>query len=123
MNTFLWILQGLLAAFFLLAGAMKVTQPKEKVAEQLDWAADAAEGSIRVIGALEILAAVGLIVPPLVGIAPIMTPIAAVGLALLMVGAVITHFRRDENHMIIRNVVPLILAAVVAWGRFGPEAF
>lgn len=123
MNVFLWVLQGVLAAAFLMAGAMKVTQPREKLQEQQDWVSDFSDGAVRVIGSLEILAAVGLIVPPLVGAASILTPIAAIGLGLLMIGAALTHRRRNEPQMIVVSVLLLIVAGVVAWGRFGPEAF
>lgn len=123
MNVFLWILQGLLAGMFFMVGAMKVTQPREKLQAQQDWVSDFSDGSVRVIGSLEILAALGLVVPPLVDIAPILTPIAATGLGLLMIGAVTTHRRRGEFPRIALNVVVLVVAAVVAWGRFGPEAF
>jgi len=57
------------------------------------------------------------------GIAPILTPLAAVGLLLIMIGAIVTHLRRGEARTIVVNVVLLLLAAVVAWGRFGPYAF
>jgi hypothetical protein len=54
---------------------------------------------------------------------PVLVPLAATGLVLLMIGAAITHARRKEPQMIIGNAVLLILAAIVAWGRFGPYAF
>lgn len=123
MNVFLWVLQGILAAAFLMAGAMKVTQPRDKLQQQQDWVSDFSDGAVRVIGSLEILAAIALIVPPLVRAAPVLTPIAAVGLGGLMIGAAVTHRRRNEPQMMVVNVLLLILAGVVAWGRFGAEAF
>lgn len=124
MNVFLWIVQGVLAAVFLMAGAMKVTQPRDKLQERMDWVSDFSDGQIRVIGALEVLGAIGLILPALVGGVPILVAWAAVGLGLLMIGAAVTHARRgNEAQLLVGNMVLLILAAVVAWARFGPEAF
>jgi uncharacterized membrane protein YphA (DoxX/SURF4 family) len=124
-NVVLWVLAGILAAAFLFAGLGKVTQPKEKLATQsnMAWTEDFAQGPIRLIGVAEILAAVALIVPPLVGVATWLTPLAALGLVALMLGAAITHLRRGETQNVVVNVVILVLAAVVAWGRFGPYAF
>jgi uncharacterized membrane protein YphA (DoxX/SURF4 family) len=124
MDVMLWIVAGLLAAAFLVAGLMKLTRSKEQLAASgLAWVDDFSPGMVKVIGALEVLAAVGLVVPALVGIAPILVPLAAVGLALLMIGGGITHARRGEMPMIAVNLVLLALAVVVAWGRFGPESF
>ncbi|MCW5951231.1 MAG: DoxX family protein [Propionibacteriaceae bacterium] len=122
MNVFLWIVAGLLALGFLGAGAMKLSQPREKLAASMGWVNDFSEPMVKVIGALEVLGALGLILPAATGIAPILTPIAAVGLALVMVGAIVTHVRRKEYPVIGVNAVLLILAIVVAWGRFGPYA-
>lgn len=80
-------------------------------------------GTVRVIGIAEFAAALGLILPAVTGIATILTPLAATGLAVTMVLAAITHARRKEPSGIVMNVVILVLAAVVAWGRFGPYAF
>lgn len=123
MNIFLWIVAGLLALAFLGAGAMKLSRPREKLAASMGWVNDFSAPMVKTIGALEVLAALGLILPAATGIAPILTPLAAVGLVLVMIGAIITHLRRGEKQMIVVNVVLLILAAVVAWGRFGPYAF
>ncbi len=87
------------------------------------WREDFAEGPVRLIGVAEILAAVALIVPPLVGVATWLTPLAALGLVALMIGAAVTHLRRGEKQAVVVNLVILVLAAVVAWGRFGPYAF
>jgi hypothetical protein len=70
-----------------------------------------------------LLGAIGLIVPPLVHIAPILTPLAASGLVLTMIGAIVTHARRGEFPNVAINVVLAIMATVVAWGRFGPYSF
>ena len=124
MNVVLWIIAGLLAAAFLAAGLMKVAQPKEKiVASGMGWAEAFSPGMVKLIGVLEIAAAVGLILPALLDIAPVLVPLAALGLVLLMLGAIVTHARRGETQMAVVNVVLLVLAAVVAWGRFGPESF
>ncbi|MDQ4109746.1 MAG: DoxX family protein [Actinomycetota bacterium] len=123
MNVFLWILQGLLAAMFLMAGVMKAAQPKENVAEKLPWAEDYSAGTVRFIGIVELLAAVGLILPAALGILPVLTPLAATGLAVVMVLAMNVHRRRNEPGAIAFNAAILAVAVVVAWGRFGPYAF
>lgn len=124
MNIALWITAGLLAAVFLAAGAMKLTQPKEKLAASgMGYVEDFSAGTIKIIGTLEVLAAIGLILPAALDILPILVPLAAVGLTLMMVGAVITHLRRKEAQVIVVNLALLALAVFVAWGRFGPESF
>jgi len=118
MNTVLWIIQVLLALVFALAGITKATQPKEKLAPMMHWVEDFSQGQVRIIGLLEVLAAIGLILPAFNGILPVLTPLAALGLVLVMLGAMATHLRRKENPMIGMNVVLLVLAAVVVYGRF-----
>jgi uncharacterized membrane protein YphA (DoxX/SURF4 family) len=123
MNVLLWIVAGVLAAAFLVAGLTKLTQPKKKLAAQMGWVEDFSPGVIKTIGALEVLAAIGLVLPAALDIVPVLVPLAAVGLVLLMVGAVVTHARRHEPQLIVVNVVLLALAVVVLWGRFGPYSF
>lgn len=123
MNIVLWILAGLLAAAFLAAGAMKLTQPKEKLSEGMPWTDDFGAGAIKGIGALEVLAAIGLVLPAALDIVPVLVPLAALGLVLVMVGAMVTHARRQENQMIVVNLVLAVLGGAVAWGRFGPYSF
>ena len=118
MDTALWIVQALLALAFGMAGLMKLTQPKEKLAGQMAWVEDFSPTTVKLIGALELLGAIGLIVPLLTGILPWLTPLAAVGLVLTMLGAMATHLRRHENQMLLPNLVLLLLAAFVAYGRF-----
>jgi hypothetical protein len=126
MNRALWIVAGLLAVAYLVGGVTKLIVPKEKLATFPGggWAEDFSAGAIKAIGALEVLGAVGLILPAALGIAPVLAPLAAVGLALLMVGAAITRFRRREATAMVADLVYLALLAFVAWGRFfGPESF
>lgn len=124
MNIALWIIAGVLAAAFLAGGAVKLAWPKEKlIAIGLGFAEDFSLGAVKAIGAVEVLAAVGLILPAVLGIAPVLVPVAAVGVVLLMVGAAITHLRRHENAAIVVNLALLALAVLVAWGRFGPQSF
>ena len=114
----LWIVQILLALVFLMAGFMKTTKPKEALQDKMAYVEDFSQGTVRLIGALEILAAIGLVLPVLTGVLPWLTPLAALGLVLTMVGAAITHVRRGEYQMIVGNVALLALAAFVAYGRF-----
>jgi uncharacterized membrane protein len=126
MNLTLSIITGLLAVVYLVAGVGKLIVPKEKLAAFPGggWAEDFSAGAVKAIGALEVLGAVGLALPAALGVAPVLVPLAAVGLALLMVGAVITRLRRHETKAMVADLVYLALAAFVAWGRFfGPESF
>ena len=115
-----WIVSGLLAAAYLLAGVMKLTRPASALAESLPYTQDLPLWTTRLIGVLEILGAVGLIVPWLTGIAPILTPIAAVALALLQVVAFIFHVARKEiERGLVTNVLLFAAAVFVAIARFG----
>jgi uncharacterized membrane protein YphA (DoxX/SURF4 family) len=118
MNVALWIVQILLTLAFGMAGLMKITQPKENLAQNMGWVEDFSQDIVRTIGTLELLAAVGMVLPMLTNILPWLTPAAGVGLVLLMVGAALTHLRRQEPQMIVVNLVLLALAAFVAYGRF-----
>jgi uncharacterized membrane protein YphA (DoxX/SURF4 family) len=123
MDVVLWIIAGLLALAFLGAGLTKLIQPKEKLATTMGWVDDFSPGAVKLIGALEVLAAIGLVLPAALDVVPVLVPLAAVGLIALMLGAAVTHARRKETPMIAINVVLLVLAVVVAWGRFGPYSF
>ena len=121
MNVVLWIIASLVAVAFLAAGAMKLSKSKEQLLESgMGWAEGLSQPAIKTIAALEVLAAFGLILPALLGIAPVLVPLAALGLVLIMLGAVVTHARRGEVPGVAANLVLLALAAVVAWGRSAP---
>jgi uncharacterized membrane protein YphA (DoxX/SURF4 family) len=115
METALWIVQVLLAAIFLLTGMTKLTQPRQKMAAgPMRWAADVTDAQFRTIGLLEVLGAISLILPAALGIAPLLTPLAAVGLVVVMVGAIYTHVRYDESERLAVPIVVLALAVFVA---------
>jgi uncharacterized membrane protein YphA (DoxX/SURF4 family) len=118
MNIALWIVQILLALAFAMAGIMKVTQPIDRLETRMGWVKDVGPRGVRLIGSLEILGAIGLILPAVTGILPWLTPVAAVGFVLTMAGAMITHGRRGEYSGIGVNVVLLLLALFVVYGRF-----
>lgn len=124
MNITLWIVTALLALLLLAAGTMKIVQPKAKLAAAgQGWAEDFSDGTVKGIGGLEVLAALGLVLPALLNIATILVPLAAAGLFALMVGAAITHARRGEKPNVIVNASLGVLAAGVAIARFGPYGF
>lgn len=124
MNITLWIIASLLALVFLASGAMKVIQPKEKLAASgMGFVDDFSGGSVKAIGLLEIAGAIGLVVPAALDVTPVLVPLAAVGLVLLMVGATVTHLRRREAQPIVVNLALLTMAVLVAWGRVGPQSF
>ncbi|WP_371781814.1 DoxX family protein [Streptosporangium subroseum] len=125
MNLALWIIAGLLAAVFLVAGANKLFIPQEKLARAPGggWVNDFGAGFVKALGAVEILGAVGLILPAALDITPILVPLAAVGLAAIMVGAAIVTFRRREPMHALLNLTYLALAVFVVWGRFGVQSF
>ncbi|MCX4974112.1 DoxX family protein [Streptomyces sp. NBC_00620] len=125
MNLALWIGAGLLAAVALGGGITKAFVPKEKLAAANGggWTEDIGVGFIKTLGVLELLAAVGLILPAVVDIAPVMVPVTAVCWVLLMIGAMVTHGRLGESKFVLVNLIYLALAVFIAWGRFGPNPF
>ncbi|MBB5866964.1 putative membrane protein YphA (DoxX/SURF4 family) [Allocatelliglobosispora scoriae] len=118
MNIALWIVQILLAVAFIAAGAMKATSPKEKLAPKLPWVNDFSAATVKFVGIAELLGGIGLILPWALDIAPILTPLAASGLALTMVLAAAYHARKKEYQGIVVNIVLLALSLFVAIGRF-----
>jgi uncharacterized membrane protein YphA (DoxX/SURF4 family) len=123
-NTWLWILAGFLAALFLGTGALKLTRSRDEIiAEGLTWAEDYSEPQLRALGWAEVLGAVGLVVPPLVGFG-IVTPVAASCLTALTIGALVVHVRRREFLPdALRTIALIVMCVVLAYWRFGPEAF
>jgi uncharacterized membrane protein YphA (DoxX/SURF4 family) len=115
----LWILNGLLALAFLAAGAMKLARPKQAlVSSGMGWAEDFADPQVKLIGLAEVLGAFGLILPMLLGVAPILTPVAAVALAAVMLAATVVHLRRKESPaptlvLAVLSVVSAVLAFTV----------
>jgi uncharacterized membrane protein YphA (DoxX/SURF4 family) len=123
MGIALWIVAGLLAAIFTASAWMKVIWSRERLLTTYSWVEDFPTPAVKAIGTLELLGAIGLILPGALKIAPIMVPIAAVGVGLLMIGAGITHARRHELKEMSFTIVLLLLAAFEAYGRFGPCKF
>ena len=125
MNLALWIATGLLALVALAGGISKTFLPKEKLdSHPASWTTGASAGFVKTLGVLELLAAVGLILPALIDIAPVMVPVTAACWVLLMIGATITHGRLGQVKLAMLTSAYLMLAGFVAWGRFfGPESF
>lgn len=124
MDIVLWVVAGILALAMLGAGGMKLARSRSQLRDAgMGYVDDFSDGAVKTIGALEVAGAVGLVLPPLVGIAVWLAPLAALGLLLTMVGAVVVHVRRGETQALVPPIVLGALAAFVAWGRFGPYPF
>jgi DoxX-like family len=134
MNLVLWIVAGLLALVFLVSGSVKLFVLKENLDGLLqrlgpaaqatgEWTRDFSPGALKAIGVLELLGAMGLILPAALDIAAVLVPVAASGAVLLFVGAVTMRLRRGERATIVLDLVYLGMAAFVASGRFGPWSF
>ena len=119
MNVFLWIVQAILAALFAMSGLVKFLQPKDKLTGRYPWMQDFSQATVRFIGVMELLGAIGLIVPAATEIVSVLTPIAATGLAVMMVLAAGTHIRRKEPSGVVVSAILFALTALLAWGRFG----
>ncbi len=118
MDTILWTVQALLAVLFFITGFMKIGQPKEALKENLGpWVDGFSLTQIKIIGILEMLAAAGMLLPMWLNTLPILTPIAALGLAAIMVGAMMTHLKLKENKPVLSNLILFALCAFVAVGR------
>jgi len=117
MNIALWIVQIILALMFFMAGLTKAFQ-YEKAKSSLPWVKDYSKGFVTFIGVSELLGAIGLIIPFATGIAPILTPIAALALGLVMLFAAVFHAKRKENAAVGMNIILIALTIFVAIGRW-----
>ena len=111
-------MQGLLAAFFVMPGLGKIGSSKQKHIADGHLKPESSIVPIRVLGVLELLGCVGIIVPWLTGIAPLLTPITAVGFCLVMLAGMVTHTTRKEYKMLPMLIAVFVLAALVAYFRF-----
>ena len=121
-----WVVAGVLAALYLTAGTLKTTQPLEKLAGSMPWTTSLTTTQVRLLGTAELLGALGLVLPKLLdviddraGIEGTLTGLAATGLALIQLGAIVLHLRRGEASVLPMNVVLFLAAAFVAAARFG----
>ena len=123
-NTWLWILAGFLAALFLGTGVLKLTRSRDEiVAEGLTWAEDYSEPQLRALGWAEVLGAVGLVVPPLVGARDHHADRGVLPDGPDR-GALVVHVRRREFLPdALRTIALIVMCVVLAYWRFGPEAF
>lgn len=117
MNILLWVLQVILGLAFIMFGSMKVFQ-YEKAKANMPWVQDSSKSLVIFIGIVEILGGLGLIIPYATGILPMLTPLAAIGLAIVMLLAALLHLKRKENQSIMINIIFFALALFVAIGRF-----
>jgi hypothetical protein len=112
-----WASQGVLAALFLTTGGAKLALPRSRLAEHAPWAGGASDAQVKLIGALEVAGAFGVLAPSLLGIGESLTPLAAGGLAATMVGAAVTNVRTDEVRILPVNGAIFALACFVAIER------
>lgn len=126
MNTALWILAGFLGTAFTIGGTALLVLPKDRyraLHRTQGWVDDFSAGQVKVIAVLKLLGGLGLLLPALGDVAPILVPMAASGLALFMAGAGTTRMRRGEVGPLAGDLVFLGLLVFLAWGRFGLEPF
>ena len=120
LNISLWVAQGLLATAFGMAGFMKLIMPTEElIAKGMGFVSEYGVGMVRFIGISEVMGALGLILPAVLRIKPILTSMAAIGIAIIMVLAAVYHF--SHNEPIMPTIILLVLALFVAWGRLIKE--
>jgi hypothetical protein len=121
-NKVIWIAQGLLAIVFFVAGSLKLALPRSALKDRMPYVEDFTDREIKGIGTVEVLGAIGVVLPAALKLLPVLTPIAAVGLALVMIEAAATHVRRGELGHLPLNAILFALAVFVAFERFGPHS-
>jgi hypothetical protein len=115
MRTAYWIVAALLAVLYLYSGALKILRSKDQLRPMMGWVDAMPLRGVRTIGTLEVLGALGLILPPLTGIAPGLAFAAAIGFVFIQVGALALHVSRGEMKVIGLNIGLLALAVVAVW--------
>jgi len=119
MNILLWIIQSVITILLLYTGIIKIIYPREVAKVKLGpWIDDFTNLSLRMIGVVEILVGLGLVLPYLLHIYPFLTPLAALGLIWTMIGASMAHLKRKEYGFILINIILLIMALFIFFGRF-----
>ncbi len=124
-NSVLWAGQFLLALAFLAAGyGHSLGFEASSARPGMGWMSAVGRDRMRIIGGLEILGAIGLILPAATGILPWLTPVAAMALAVVMALAAVLHARRaGEGRNIVVNLILGVIAALIAYGRFVVSPF
>ncbi len=125
-DTTLWIIACALGAAYLTGGVALNVLGRARyraLGSSQHWVDDFGDDQLRVIGGLKVLGAAGVVLPGAVGVVPVLTPLAACGLALFMAGAGTTRFRRREWGLLVGDLVYLGLFAFLAWGRFDLQPF
>jgi len=110
-----WIVAAVLAAFYLYSGGLKVVRSKDQLRPMMGWVDALPMGLVRTIGLLEVLGALGLILPPLTGILPWLALAAALGFVVVQLGGITLHLSRGEAKLIGLNVGALVAAGVAVW--------
>ena len=118
LNITLWIAQIVIAGMFIMAGFMKSTSPIEQLSTSLPWTKDVPVWLVRFIGISEFFGALGLILPSLLKIKPVLTPLAALGIIAIMVMAAFFHITRTEFSGIALSLSLGLVAAFIGWGRW-----
>jgi len=116
LDTLLWIAQGILGALMIIIGIMECIQP-EKLDKNAQWVKDY-PGLVKFIGVSEVLGGIGLVVPWLTEILPILTPMAAIGIGIIMVLAAVFNFRRKDFRSVRINIFLLAISVFISYGRF-----
>ncbi|GAA2314034.1 DoxX family protein [Streptomyces violaceusniger] len=114
MNVAYWIVAGPLALFYLYGGGVKVVRSRERLRPMMAWVDTTPMAAVRAIGVIEVLGAIGLILPPLTGIAPWLALAAAIGFVVLQIGATRVHLRRGDRQVAL-NITLFLVAAVTIW--------
>jgi uncharacterized membrane protein YphA (DoxX/SURF4 family) len=122
MNTIIWVAQGILAAVFIAAGLLKLTNTRAALKDKTPYVEDFTDNQVKTIGTLEVLGAIGVVLPGALKILPVLSPIAACSQALMMIAAAATLIRRGERAHVPLNLVIFTLAVFVAIERFGAYA-
>jgi putative oxidoreductase len=118
LNITLWIVQGLTATLMLMSAYMKIATPILELSSKWKWTGELPETVVRLLGVIDLLGGIGIILPALLRIKPSLTPLAAVGIILLMISASVFHISRGESSVIGFNIMIMLLASFVAWGRY-----
>lgn len=118
MKKVLWILQVILAAMFLMAGSFKTFTPIAELAEKMPWVTEYSEGMVRFVGVSELLGGLGIILPSLFRIKPILTTVAGFALGLVMILAAAYHISKGEFSSLPMNFILGGIAVYVAWARW-----